>query len=243
MPCFNHSLNMKCRWLPISLAVALAVSGNLVMADGTNPPPVTVAPNPSTWGFWGDYPIDGNVDFTEVNGRVVVGYSWNSPEEFRGVYEFSLSSFALTAVSASLRLPVYAINSSDNSFMAIPFQLYGYIGDGQVTAADYSAGTLLSSFTLSALGTLNLDVSSFVASAFSNGDQFVGFNLRPNGNPSVNNAAYYFGTPTQGPASSYLAISGTIVPEPQSGLLLLSGMILLLWRFNLRNAPESGVAE
>lgn len=209
----------------VSLVIVFVV-GILVSRADTNPPPVTVFPFPATWALFGDGPIDGVPDFLEVNGRFVAGYSTTSPEVFNGVYEFSLGNLKTAAQSSVLKLQAYFINTDEGVSRTVPFQLFGYTGDGRITGADFSAGTLLSSFSLSAVGTYNIDVSSFVSTAFLNGAQFVGFNLRPNGNPITDRAAYYFGTPTQGPVSSTLVV--TAVPEPQVATLVLLGMLVKL---------------
>lgn len=229
---------MRRRLLGAPTLLALALAGNVAPAVVPRPPPTAVALPPSAWGFLSDGgvgPIDGTVDYSEANVRVVGGYASTTPEMFRGIYEFDLSDHNLPAVSASLSLQVYDSRSGFGPAEAIPFRLYGYIENGQVTAMDYSAGALLSTFTISSLGTFDVDVSSFVSSALFNGNQFVGFNLRPNGNPNVNHTAYYFGTPAQGPISSTLAISP--IPEPRSYNLILPGAIFLrLLRYNTRSS-------
>lgn len=206
--------------------VLVFVLGVLVSRADTNPPPVTVFPFPATWAFFGDGPIDGVPDYLEVNSRFIAGYSTTSPEAFNGVYEFNIGGLKSAAQSSVLKLQAYYINTDAGVSTTIPFRLFGYTGDGRITGADFSAGTLLSSFSLSAVGTYNIDVSSFVSTAFLNGARFVGFNLRPNGNPITDHAAYYFGTPTQGPVSSSLVV--TAVPEPQVATMLLFGMLVKL---------------
>ena len=193
-----------------------------------NSPSVTYAANPATWGFIADgtsQPIDGVPEFIMVNTMVVAGYSSTSPEVFRGIYEFSLSGYSLTKVDATLRLQVYSANHGGGPVQVLPLQLFGYTGNGQVTLADYSSGSLLSSFTLSSVGQFDIDVSSFVTSAFINGNPFVGFNIRPNGDPNIDISSFYFGSPYEGPVSQL--IMSPVVPEPHAGSIAFLGFAFL----------------
>jgi hypothetical protein len=163
------------------------------------------------------------VDYVSVNSSVAGGYSSTAPEVFRGVYEFNLGSYGFTTVAASLRLSVVEVGFEPAK--AIPFLVYGYTGNGQIAAEDYSAGTLVSGFTLSSLGTLEVDVSSFLSSAFARNDRFVGFNIRPDGDPYADDNYYIFATPAYGPPSSTLSL--TQVPEPSAMSVAALGVGIL----------------
>jgi hypothetical protein len=157
----------------------------------------------------------------------VGGFSWTTPEVFRGIYEFNLGSYGFTTVDANLRLRVVELGY--DAANPISFLLYGYTGDGQITVADYAGGTFLSAFTVSSLGTIDVDVSAFMSSAFLRGDQYVGFNIRPDGDPSFNDTYYIFASPAYGQPSSTLMM--TQVPEPSMIALAVIGVGLFGRRF------------
>jgi hypothetical protein len=177
--------------------------------------------SPVAWAFFGDGgggPIDGGVDYTEVSTRVFVGYSSTTPEVFRGIYEFDLNAFAATTVNAQLLLrATYSLGVE-----SVPAQLWGYIGNGSASAADFSAGSLLSDFNLAAAGLYTLDVSAFVSAAIQNGFRYVGFNIRPNGDPYANDTSYQLGTPAEGPTST---LQVAAVPEPSAAALLCLALV------------------
>jgi hypothetical protein len=210
--------------------MAFALGVNSGIAAQQAPAGVTSTLTPFTWATLSDgggNPIDGVVDWVEVRSRVVGGFSWTSPEVFRGVYEFNLGSSGFTTVDANLHLRVVELGREPAN--PISFQLYGYTGDGQITAADYAAGTLVSAFTVSSLGTIDVDVSAFMSSAFLRGDQYVGFNIRPSGGPSFNDTYFIFASPTYGQPSSTLMIAQ--VPEPSTIALAVIGAGLFSRRF------------
>jgi hypothetical protein len=221
----------KIELLPLTL---LALFLSLALADAATL-------NPTAWGFFSDGgggPIDGITDYSEIHDRVVSGYSSTTPEIFRGVYEFDLRAYAHTTVAGSLQLSVYDSVFGDSGPEALPFQLYGYIGDGQATPSDFLAGSSLSSFTISSPGTYILDVSGFLASATLSGNRFVGFNVRPNGDPLVNQSAYFLGSPNTGPTSSILVVNQ--VPEPNLLNFCLCGVFLVS---RLRSRPRDGLTQ
>ncbi|MGF1480108.1 MAG: PEP-CTERM sorting domain-containing protein [Cyanophyceae cyanobacterium] len=176
---------------------------------------------PSTWGTLtdgGSEEIDGVVDFISVEDEVIAGYSSTAPEEFQGNLEFGVIEFTVQSMtfieSAFLNLLNYDDSGSSES---LPFQLYGYIGDGQITASDFLAGNLLADFTLDFTGnpeSVAIDVTDYVSQVVAAGNEVVGFNIRPDGNPQENNTAYFFSSPAAGPGSSTLDIEAQPIPEP-----------------------------
>ena len=185
---------------------------------------------PVTWGVLADGgggPIDGVLDFTQINRSIIAGYSNTAPEIFHGLMEFNLLDYPLMGSDVFFNFSIFQTTGPWPP-ETLPFQLYGYIGDGQITHADFSAGTLLSNFTLSSTGNMSLDVSSFVNSTLTNGDRYLGLNIRPNGNPFVNDTAYWFASPSIGPDPS------VFVPEPHAFSLFTLGILLTTRLRNFR---------
>ena len=205
---------MKAHGLQFKTVVVCFVVLTLFRAEAVT----TVTLAPKAWGFFADGgggPIDGVVDYSESNNRVVAGYSSTTPEIFRGIYEFDLNPNSFSTVSATLTLRVYEKLTGSGPTGALPFQLFGYTGNGAATSADYAAGSFVSNFTLSSIGVYTLDVSGFVTSVFNTGGRYAGFNIRPNGDPYADTTAFFLGSPNAGPPSSSL----TITPVPEPGML------------------------
>jgi hypothetical protein len=189
---------------------------------------------PLAWGILadgGDGPIDGKVDFIEINQRVAAGFSDTLPETFHGLMEFDVRQLSDSAAFLNLRV-YHATVPESGQPETLPFQLYRYVGDGRITSSDFSAGILFHDFVLSSTlsppghvtvdpKTVSVDVSSFVVAALANGDRFLGFNIRPNGDPFTNETVYFFGTPREGRlgTSTLGELNGVVVPEPTTLLL------------------------
>jgi hypothetical protein len=91
--------------------------------------------------------------------------------EHRGIIEFSLANLSAPISRAKLELPVFASNGP------FPFtvDVFAYSGDGLLTLADWSGGTLLQSFVYRHKKVVRLDVTSAVREALASGQQFIGF--------------------------------------------------------------------
>jgi len=194
--------------------------------------PLAIAP--SSWEAFADGdPFDGTPDYFEVRHRLFAGYSNSGVGEFRSAMEFDIN--ALGARPAFLNLFVDRVFTPDFGIPAeaLPFQLYGYTGDGRASRSDFSAGTLLDTFVISSLGTMTLDVSSFVATVSDQSDRFAGFLIKPIGDPFTNKTNYFFASPNRavgssGPPlflSSSLGDAGVLVPAPvpEPGTFILVG--------------------
>ena len=178
---------------------------------------------PVTWGILADGggrgPIDGVADYININRTIITGYSDTNPQIFHGLIEFDLLDYPLVGSDVFFNFSIFQTTGPIPP-ETLPFQLYGYIGDGQITHDDFSAGTLLFDFTLSSKGKRSLDVSSFVNSALTNGDRYIGLNIRPNGDPFVNGTVYWLRAPSIGPDSS------VFLPEPHTVSLFALGILL-----------------
>lgn len=92
----------------------------------------------------------------------------------RGIVEFPLDSACTPIKRATLRLHVF------NSSGSYPFNInvYSYAGDGSLTAADYSAGTLTTNFAFNGTETVDVDVTDSVLTLINDHSNYAGFNLR-----------------------------------------------------------------
>jgi hypothetical protein len=226
-------------WLLVLLSVTFSV-GSDSPADAA-----AFTIRPSTWGDLADGgvgPIDGMPDLIRTDQAIIAGYSVTTPEEFHGAMEFDLQRYTFAGNNAFLNLFLFDI-TREPRFEGFPFQLYGYIGDGRITASDFSGGTLLSSFTPSSLGGFSIDVSSFVNQATTNDVRFLGMLIRPDGDPFINETAYWFGSPTVGGTSSTLGERGVFAVSEPHGLGLITLVMLTLSRTLLRKRDRWGGSE
>ncbi|RZI84329.1 MAG: hypothetical protein EOP38_09500 [Rubrivivax sp.] len=185
---------------------------------------------PSHWATMADGgggPIDGQVDFVELNDRIIAGYSSTTPEVFHGLFQFDLSGLILASQKVVLELPVYASASGFMPPEPIAFQLYGFVSNAPLASPQFFAGSFLADFTVLANGMKSVDVASFVHQALADGHRYAGFNIRPHGDPLVNDTSYWFGSPGAGPTSVSLALGDKPpISEPGAVALLLSGLMV-----------------
>ena len=182
-------------------------------------------------GLWLGYGMGGSVSWASTivigpsddgsvypNGNVVTIQYLLASITIQGVVEFPMSSIASPITRAYLSVNPYGLPLWDLSV-----SMYGYeSSDGALTSSDYNAGTFLG--TLMLPDRLNygqdafFDVTSFLQTV---GGPYVGFNLRTDAGTDVfSSLESNYGHPAQ--------LTVTMVPEPSTVLLLLSGILGLV---------------
>ena len=175
----NQKINRfdkKCRLVFIIIGIALMVSIGLV---GTASAENDQALSPVVDGVVRDglySPKDGIADVIMANVVVqVLDVERESlPFEDKGILEFDVSTLSGPIISATLDLSVYSSNGP------YPFNVdvFTYTGDGILSLNDFNTGTLFHTFEYSGDETVQLDVTPFIKSIVSSGDQYVGFNFQ-----------------------------------------------------------------
>jgi len=175
----NQKINRfgkKCHLVFIIIGIALMVSIGLVgTISAENIQPVL----PVVDGVVRDglhSPKDGIADVIMANSVVqVLDVERDSlPFEDRGILEFDVSTLSGPITSATLDLSVFSSNGP------YPFKVdvFTYTGDGILSLNDFNSGTLFHTFEYSGDETVQLDVTPFIKSIVSSGDQYAGFNLQ-----------------------------------------------------------------
>jgi hypothetical protein len=115
-----------------------------------------------------------------------------------------------------------------------PFTIdvFTYSGDGVLSLGDFNAGSLFTSFAYSGESVVTLDVSSFIGSLYTSGDDYAGFNFQfavPTTIP-LNGPYVSFGSLEHGTAAK-LMITPTVEPIPAPGAIVLTsiGVGLVGW--------------
>jgi hypothetical protein len=135
-----------------------------------------------------DFPKDGIPD--RVNDGTIVQVlnvaRPNNPFEDRGAIEFNISQFPPAPAQVNLVLNRFAANGP------FPFRVdvYTYEGDGLLSLADFSAGTLFTSFDYAGESVVRLDVTAFVAGLVNSKKTFAGFVLRTVPSPIPSNGPF-----------------------------------------------------
>lgn len=150
--------------------------------------------------------------------------------ERRWAMEFDLSSLPSGAVVNSVTLTLRASTGSAVGQTG----LSGYSGNGSMSLADMTAGSLLSTFTPATFSIFSVDVSAFVTGLVGLDVDWAGFNLRQTPLEAVGSGlGHLWNGPDNFPAPS-LVIDYTaptaFVPEPASTLLVaiaLGGLALV----------------
>ena len=160
------------------------LAGVVVLSIGRSAAADPIVTKPTASGEFVDRsPIDGaGLEFFVGSQNVALGPS----AETRVFYEFSLagvtvkrSEFATFSITRSEPFSECASLSPCPELSRM--DVFGYVGDGVITLADYTAGTFLGSVTEVPLEgrSLKVDVTSFVSGLLSKGDGFAGIALRP----------------------------------------------------------------
>jgi hypothetical protein len=149
--------------------------------------------------------------------------------ETRVFYEFSLAGVTMkrsefATFSVTRRQPFSECASLSPCPELNRIDVYGYTGDGAITVADYTGGTLLGSVTEVPLEgrSLKVDVTSFISGLLSEGNAFAGIALRPG---SQGGAGFH--EPTL-----------NVVPEPSTLVLVATAALGCIGRRQWRRRLE-----
>ena len=106
----------------------------------------------------------------------------NSFCQSQGVAEFELGGSGPTSVT-SATLTLFNGAAYNTEAQVFPLELFGYVGDGQVTSSDYGIGSNIGSATWhrNAPGAevFAIDVTAFVNEQLALGTPIIGFAVRP----------------------------------------------------------------
>ena len=169
--------------------------------------------------------VDGSLndvfDRFNPNGALNTGGNFRTGQleiEHRWAMEFNVSSLPAGAVvqSASLRL------RSDLGTQAGQTLISGYLGDGTITFADMRGGTPVLTFTPVDAQGHAYNVTGFVRGALGSAASWIGFNLRQS--PVVSQFGGWDNPTESSPPLLTIQYSMSAVPEPQTCLMLLLGM-------------------
>jgi hypothetical protein len=205
-----------------ALAFMLLAASEQVIAVPTYP----IADGSIRDGY--DAPKDGVPDdmSTTTVVQVLNNIGAFSEIEDRGIIEFELPSLTGPFTSADLVLNVFG------SMGPYPFTIdvYTYSGDGVLSLGDFDAGSLYTSFAYSGESSVTLDVTSFIGSLYTAGDDYAGFNFQfpvltfvPINGPYVS-----FGSLEHGSAAK-LMITPPPIPAPGAVVLTSIGVGFIGW--------------
>lgn len=135
----------------------------------------------STAGFAGT--LSQYCEMDANNFQINILYNINLCQR-RGIVEFDVSGIGLTSVnSAVLTLYDGAVGNSEAWYWTV--DVYGYIGDGQVTNTDFNVGDYITTATWFRYAPNGvpflIDVTDYINGQLALGTSIVGFNLRANG--------------------------------------------------------------
>lgn len=148
-----------------------------------------------------------------------------------GIVEFDVSATGLTAVSSAVvSIHDGAVGNSEGWYW--PVDVYGYMGDGQVTGTDYETGSYLGTWTWYRYDVdadaFEIDLTNWVNEQLALSTPILGFGLRPNGAFSCQYCqtvfTYFDGAGGDRPPTLRLQP----VPVPAAGWLLAGGLAGLL---------------
>lgn len=136
--------------------------------------------------------------------------------EDRTVIEFDLSQLSGPISSANLLTPLWNLDGGGDVGI---LDVYNFVGNGTISADDFFAGTLLTSFPLNGSETADIDITTTVQRAVNGKERFLGFRLSTN-TPD----RYLLGSIASLPLPT---IVSQPVPEPSSVLGILGFSLLL----------------
>ena len=152
--------------------------------------------------------------FDSVAQVLMVRTPTDTDNEYRAAIEFDIGTLPVGAV----------VNSATLKLMSMDFNaligIYGYAGDGVVQASDLAVDNWILFFDHNP-GLNEVDVTGFVQSLVSSGENYAGFALREE---AANHYALFTSVESDFPPELLIEY----VPEPATlGLLLLSGLAML----------------
>jgi hypothetical protein len=176
------------------------------VAGGPVTVPMTVAVDGSATDGVGLANKDGAADVVYTNGVIEVLHAdgpllqWES----RGLWEFDLEPVDVDINEAVLALAV----DDDNGPFPFHLAVYGYVGDGAITASDFAAGTLLGTLSYDPAQAIGIDVTTFIQARLASGDRWAGFTIRfsPASAIDANGPSVTFGARESGPAPAHLLL-------------------------------------
>jgi hypothetical protein len=193
------------------------------------------------------FTVDPSITFEVVDGGGEGLFDGNGDTVFPGnfdvsakgpfgeaseIAEFNITEFFIPP-QETITNAIFQVNSTGNPSFGgsigdtngrAPTSLLvqGFIGNGQVDASDFQAGTILDTvnvFQNFGPETFNFNVTSFVQSLLNNNNSFAGFNVRA----SDIGAISFFREGVQGPKLIITTSTVTTsVPEPSFGLGILA---------------------
>lgn len=145
------------------------------------------------------------------------------PFEDRGIIEFELPVLSQPLTGAEL-----VLNASGMGPYPFTIDVFTYVGDGLLLLNDFNAGSLFTSFAYSGEPVVTLDVTSFIETLYTSGDDYAGFNFQfavPSTIPM--NGPYVVFSSLEHPPAAYLTI--TTIPAPGAVVLTSIGVGLIGW--------------
>lgn len=99
-----------------------------------------------------------------------------------GVAEFDVSGAGLTSV-ISATVTLFNGSAYNTEGQGFPLQLFGYVGDGQVTSSDYGLGSYIGAATwlrnVPGADVFSVDVTAYVNAQLALGTPIIGISVRP----------------------------------------------------------------
>jgi hypothetical protein len=192
--------------LLLLLAQGCSTDNNNPVGGGPVTVPLIVEVDGSATDGVGLATKDGVADAVSTSGVIEVAHAvgplvqWES----RGMWEFDLESLNVDINQAVLALAV------DDDRGPFPFDLavYGYAGDGAITASDFAAGTRLGTLSYDQAPAIGIDVTAFVQARLVAGDRWAGFTIHfsPPSAIDTNGPFVTFGAREGGPGPAQLLL-------------------------------------